>query len=150
MDLGQELQREVRDHFKGHDLGQICTMPKDMGVNYLIRKAADAKTPPGCSRTRWRKGQELGAGQRVGVAAKPSKQPPFVFLIPEALTTCARSVLVISKSASHVTFIVKNLVTVEDVLPVDGSWVQKPVPPAGKMKGEMYLGCLDSNMFLAA
>lgn len=66
---------------------------KDMGVNYLIRKAADAKT----------------------------------------------SVLVISKSATHVTFIVKNLVTVEDVLPVDGSWVHKPVPPAGRMKGEMRL-----------
>eukprot|EP00434_Breviolum_minutum_P022117 symbB.v1.2.019526.t1/scaffold1597.1/size110265/9 len=66
---------------------------KDMGVNYLIRKAADAKT----------------------------------------------SVLVISKSSSHVTFIVKNLVTVEDVLPVDGTWVYKPVPPAGRMKGEMRL-----------
>ena len=37
----------------------------------------------------------------------------------------------ISKSSSHVTFIVKNLVTVEDVLPVDGTWVYKPVPPAG-------------------
>ena len=57
------------------------------------------------------------------------------------VTAQARSVLVISKSASHVTFIVKNLVTVEDVLPVDGSWVQKPVPPAGRMKGEMCLGC---------
>lgn len=66
---------------------------KDMGVNYVIRKAADAKT----------------------------------------------SVLVISKSISHVTFIVKNLVTVEDVLPVDGAWVRKPVPPAGRMKGEMRL-----------
>ena len=50
--------------------------------------------------------------------------------------------LVISKSATHVTFIVKNLVTVEDVLPVDGSWVHKPVPPAGRMKGEMCIGCI--------
>ena len=55
--------------------------------------------------------------------------------------TWPRSVLVISKSSSHVTFIVKNLVTVEDVLPVDGTWVYKPVPPAGRMKGEMYFGC---------
>lgn len=66
---------------------------KDMGVNYLIRKAADAKT----------------------------------------------SVLVISKSATHVNFVVKNLVTVEDLLPVDGAWVPKPVPPAGRMRGEMRL-----------
>ncbi|CAE7648914.1 unnamed protein product [Symbiodinium pilosum] len=64
-----------------------------MGVNYLIRKAADAKT----------------------------------------------SVLIISKSATHVNFVVKNLVTVEDVLPVDGAWVPKPVPPAGRMRGEMRL-----------
>ncbi|CAJ1375505.1 unnamed protein product [Effrenium voratum] len=69
------------------------TILKDMGVNYLIRKAADAKT----------------------------------------------SVMIISKSSSHVTFIVKNLVTVEDVLPVDGSWVTKAVPPAGRMRGEMRL-----------
>mmetsp|Transcript_55870 Transcript_55870/g.104829 ORF Transcript_55870/g.104829 Transcript_55870/m.104829 type:complete len:469 (-) Transcript_55870:35-1441(-) len=66
---------------------------KDMGVNYLIRKAADAKT----------------------------------------------SVLIISKSATHVNFVVKNLVTVEDLLPVDGTWVTKPVPPAGRMRGEMRL-----------
>lgn len=73
MDFGQELQREVRNHFKGHnlgqDLGQISTWPKDMGVNYLIRKAADAKTLPGCSWTRHkemvpRKGHELGANAR--------------------------------------------------------------------------------------
>ena len=52
----------------------------------------------------------------------------------------ARSVLVISKSATHVNFVVKNLVTVEDLLPVDGAWVPKPVPPAGRMRGEMCLG----------
>ena len=59
-----------------------------------------------------------------------------------------RSVLVIAKSSSHVTFIVKNLVTVEDVLPVDGSWVYKPVPPAGRMKGEMCLGCICASQSL--
>jgi len=63
----------------------------DMGVNYVLRKAADS----------------------------------------------IKSGLVISVSASHVTILVKTLVTVEDCIPVDGSWTTKPVPPGSRMKGEL-------------
>merc|ERR1712151_312773 len=62
-----------------------------MGVNYLIRKAADA----------------------------------------------IKSTLIISVSASDVTILVKTLVTVEDCIPLDGSWATKDVPPGGRMKGQM-------------
>jgi len=63
----------------------------DMGVNYVLRKAADS----------------------------------------------IKSGLVISLSESHVTILVKTLVTVEDNIPRDGSWTTKPVPPGSRMKGEL-------------
>jgi len=63
----------------------------DMGVNYVLRKAADS----------------------------------------------IKSVLIISISAFHVTILVKTLVTVEDCIPIDGSWATKPVPPGSRMKGEL-------------
>jgi len=63
----------------------------DMGVNYLLRKAADA----------------------------------------------VKSALIISVTETHVTIHVKTLVAVEDTLPLDGSWAWKPVPPGGRMRGQM-------------
>lgn len=63
----------------------------DMGVNYLLRKAADA----------------------------------------------VKSALIISVTSSHVTIHVKTLVAVEDCIPLDGSWTTKPVPPGGRMKGQL-------------
>lgn len=77
-------------------LDKTCSEPyepilADMGVNYFLRKAADA----------------------------------------------IKSGLIISVSATDVTIHVKTLVTVEDCIPLDGSWAWKDVPPGGRMKGQM-------------
>jgi len=75
----------------------------DMSVNFLIRKAADAKV----------------------------------------------SYLDISKSDTHLTILVKSLVNVEDSIPLDGSWVSKPVPTGSKMRGMCRLcltKCTDSEL----
>jgi hypothetical protein len=63
---------------------------EDLGVNYLLRKAADA----------------------------------------------ANSVLTISTSPTHVTINIKLWVTLEDCVPLDGSFCTKPVPTGSSIKGD--------------
>lgn len=52
------------------------------------------------------------------------------------------SVLVLSVGTTHMVINVKTLVTVEDTLPLDCSWVTKPAPPATKHKGNMRMRLL--------
>lgn len=47
----------------------------------------------------------------------------------------ANSVLTLSMDDTAVTVHVKIFVSVEDTLPLDGSWTEKPVPPGAKIKG---------------
>lgn len=63
---------------------------EDMGVHFLIRKAADA----------------------------------------------ANSTLTITTDQENVNIHLKIWVSVEDCIPLDGSWTSKPVPPGAKMKGD--------------
>lgn len=77
-------------------LDKSCSDPMDavladMGVNFILRKAADAKT----------------------------------------------SILTLSVTSAHVIINVKTLVTVEDTVPLDGSFSTKPAPPGGRVKGDM-------------
>lgn len=48
----------------------------------------------------------------------------------------ANTSLIVSISPTHVTIQLKIWVTVEDCVPLDGSWASKPVPPGSKMQGE--------------
>eukprot|EP00931_Biecheleriopsis_adriatica_P107519 TRINITY_DN81859_c0_g1_i1.p1 TRINITY_DN81859_c0_g1~~TRINITY_DN81859_c0_g1_i1.p1 ORF type:complete len:402 (-),score=77.52 TRINITY_DN81859_c0_g1_i1:67-1272(-) len=45
------------------------------------------------------------------------------------------SKLIITKTDTHVTITIQIWVTVEDCLPIDGSWVQKDVPKGSSMEG---------------
>ena len=117
---------------EGHG-GQLFD-PKSCGCQNV------SKQEPGCCM------QSLACKTVTGVGFVPhcsAASTCVLILMSARFSPChPRSVLVISKSITHVTFIVKNLVTVEDVLPVDGAWVHKPVPPAGRMKGEMPISCI--------
>jgi len=77
-------------------LDKSCSEPyapilEDLGVNFILRKAADA----------------------------------------------ANSVMTITTTATHLTVVLKIWVTVEDCIPIDGSFATKAVPPgSSKMRGE--------------
>merc|ERR1712232_1535559 len=48
----------------------------------------------------------------------------------------ANSVMTINTNATHVTIHLKIFVVVEDIVPIDGTWAEKPVPPgSNKMSG---------------
>merc|ERR1712032_482500 len=59
--------------------------------------------------------------------------------VPYMIRKIANSIragCVISVCATHLKIVHKSLIPVEDRIPVDGSWLTKPMPPGGRMKGE--------------
>merc|ERR1719221_205787 len=45
------------------------------------------------------------------------------------------SIMDISKSDTHITLLLKSVVSFEESMPLDGSWMSKPVPRGSKMRG---------------